>query len=124
MRRFAIIDGQLLGVLGISLSLSMFSSMSSAASMQDAAQVKQGQQVFNDQKCQICRAIGGKGNKQNPLDGVGTKLSAEDIRQWITHPDVMAAKVQSKKKPPMPKTYVKLRAADLDPLVTYLQSLK
>jgi mono/diheme cytochrome c family protein len=124
MRRFALIDGQLLGVLGISLSVSMFSSVSSAVSMQDAAQVKQGQQLFNDQKCQICHAIAGKGNKQNPLDGVGTKLSAEDIRQWITHPDVMAAKVKSTKKPPMPKTYAKLPAADLDALVAYLQSLK
>jgi mono/diheme cytochrome c family protein len=111
-------------VLGISLSVSMLSSVSSAVSMQDAAQVKQGQQLFNDQKCQICHAIAGKGNKQNPLDGVGTKLSAEDIRQWITHPDVMAAKVKSTKKPPMPKTYAKLPAADLDALVAYLQSLK
>jgi hypothetical protein len=36
----------------------------------------------------------------------------------------MAAKVKSTKKPPMPKTYAKLPAADLDALVAYLQSLK
>ncbi len=28
----------------------------------------------------------GKGSKANPLDGVGAKLSADDIRQWITNP--------------------------------------
>ena len=36
---------------------------------------------------QICHAIAGKGNKANPLDGVGKKLSADEIRQWIVNPD-------------------------------------
>ena len=36
----------------------------------------------------------------------------------------MAAKVGSTKKPPMPKKYDKLAAADLDALVAYMQSLK
>ena len=91
---------------------------------QDAAKAKEGQKVYAAQKCQACHAIAGKGSKANPLDGVGGKLSADDIRQWITSPKEMTAKAQSTKKPPMPDKYDKLPAADLDSLVAYLQSLK
>ena len=95
-----------------------------AAAGQDDAQIKRGQEVYTAQKCQMCHAIAGKGNKSNPLDGVAAKLSADDIRQWITHPAEMTAKAKSTKKPPMPNKYGSLPAADLDALVAYLQSLK
>jgi mono/diheme cytochrome c family protein len=91
---------------------------------QDAAPVKHGEEVYTAQKCQLCHSIGGKGNKTNPLDGVGAKLSADDIRKWITHPDEMMAQTKSTKKPPMPKKYDKLPPADIDALVAYVQSLK
>ena len=94
------------------------------AAGQDAAAIKHGQQVYTAQKCQVCHAVAGKGNKSNPLDGVGTKLSAEDVRQWITNPTEMTAKTKSAKKPPMPNKYSKLPVADIDGLVAYVQSLK
>ena len=90
----------------------------------DDAQIKRGAEVYAAQKCQMCHAIAGKGNKTNPLDGVGTKLSPEDIKQWITHPAEMTAKAKSTKKPPMPAKYAALPPADVDALVAYLQSLK
>jgi mono/diheme cytochrome c family protein len=102
----------------------LFAATSAASAGQDAAQVKRGQEVFAAQKCSMCHAIAGKGGKQSPLDGVGAKLSADDIRQWITHPTEMTAKTKSTKKPPMPAKYGKLPAADLDALVAYMQSLK
>jgi mono/diheme cytochrome c family protein len=86
--------------------------------------VKQGQDVYAAQKCQICHSIAGKGSKTNPLDGVGAKLSAEEIRNWIVDPVAMTAKTKSTKKPPMPAKYSKLPAAELDALVAYMQSLK
>jgi mono/diheme cytochrome c family protein len=95
-----------------------------ASAGQDAAAIKRGQEVYTAQKCQVCHSIAGKGGKASPLDGVGTKLSAEDIRQWITHPKEAAAKAKSTKKPPMPAKYASLPAADLDALVAYMQSLK
>jgi mono/diheme cytochrome c family protein len=95
-----------------------------AAAGQDDAQIKRGQEVYTAQKCQLCHSVAGKGSKTNPLDGVGAKLSADDIRKWITHPDEMTAQTKSTKKPPMPKKYDKLPAADLDALVAYVQSLK
>jgi mono/diheme cytochrome c family protein len=93
-----------------------------AAAQDDA--VKKGQGVYAAQKCSICHSIAGKGNKQNPLDGVGKKLSADDIRAWIVDPAGMTAKTKSTKKPPMPSKYSKLPAAELDALVAYMQSLK
>jgi mono/diheme cytochrome c family protein len=106
--------------------LVVFALVSSAgiATAQDAAQVKKGREVYTAQKCSVCHAIAGKGNKTNPLDGVGAKLSAADIRAWIATPIEAAAKAKSTKKPPMPVKYGKLPAADLDALVAYMQSLK
>jgi mono/diheme cytochrome c family protein len=92
------------------------------AAAQDAA--KKGADVYTAQKCQLCHAIAGKGNKSNPLDGVGAKLSVDDIRQWITHPTEAAAKAKSTKKPAMPAKFGSLPAADIDALVAYMQSLK
>ena len=94
------------------------------ATGQDAAQIKRGEEVYSAQKCQVCHSIAGKGNKMNPLDGVGKKLTAADIREWIVHPAEMTAKSKSTKKPPMPAKYSTLAAADLDALVAYLLSLK
>lgn len=90
----------------------------------DEAQIQRGQDVYTAQKCQMCHAIAGKGNKMTPLDGVGKKLSLEDTKKWITSPVEMAAKVKSTKKPPMPAKYGTLPAADVDALVAYMQSLK
>jgi mono/diheme cytochrome c family protein len=86
--------------------------------------VKKGEEVYAAQKCQQCHSIAGKGKKQNPLDGVGKKLSTDDIRQWIVDPVAMAKKAESKKKPPMQNKYSKLPAADIDALVAYMASLK
>ncbi len=94
------------------------------AAGQGDAQIKRGQEVYNAQKCMVCHAIAGKGNKQNPLDGVGKKLTADEIREWITHPTEMSAKTKSTKKPPMPAKYGTLPAADIDALVAYMASLK
>ena len=85
---------------------------------------KKGEAVYAAQKCSMCHAIAGKGNKANPLDGIGAKLSAAEIREWIVDPVGMAKKNKSTKKPPMTNKYSKLPAADIDALVAYMQSLK
>jgi len=91
------------------------------AAGQDAAK---GKEVYAAQKCSTCHSIAGQGKKQNPLDGVGSKLSAADIKEWIVNPKEMTAKTKSTKKPVMPAKYSKLPPADIDALVAYMQSLK
>ena len=93
--------------------------LASAASAQDA---KKGQQLFAEQKCSLCHSIGESGNKKGPLDDVGSKLSAEEIRLWITDSKTMTAKTKATRKPPM-KTYT-LPKEDIDALVAYLTTLK
>ena len=85
---------------------------------------EKGKAVYAAQKCSMCHSIAGTGGKASPLDGVGTKLSAADIRAWIVTPKDMEKKTKSTKKPPMPDRYSKLPAADLDALVAYMVSLK
>ena len=91
------------------------------AAAQDAAA---GEKVYTAQKCSVCHSIAGKGSKANPLDGVGAKLSAADIKEWIVNPVEMTAKAKSTKKPPMPAKFKSLPAADIDALVAYMLSLK
>jgi mono/diheme cytochrome c family protein len=104
--------------------MTMVALLAAGAGTAAAQDAKRGAEVYAAQKCQMCHAIAGKGNKSNPLDGVGSKLSAEDIKRWITHPAEMTAKTKSTKKPPMPAKYASLPPADLDALVAYMQSLK
>ena len=83
-----------------------------------------GKAVYDAQKCSMCHSVAGAGGKTSALDGVGKKLSADDIRAWIVTPKDMEKKTNSTKKPPMPDRYAKLPAADLDALVAYMVSLK
>jgi mono/diheme cytochrome c family protein len=116
-----LINRTILSVAAVTFAAGMATPLAAA---QDDAQVKKGQEVYAAQKCSVCHAIAGKGNKQNPLDGVGKKLSADEIRQWITNPKEMTAKTNSTKKPPMPAKYGSLPKEDLDALVAYMVSLK
>jgi mono/diheme cytochrome c family protein len=83
----------------------------------------QGQQVFEAQKCSLCHSVAGKGNAKGPLDGVGSKYTAAELKQWIVNPTEMSKKHNATRKPPM-KSFASLAAADVDALVTYLQTLK
>ena len=91
---------------------------------QDAKAVDRGKAVFSEQKCSLCHAVAGKGNPKGPLDDVGSKLTAEQIKQWITDPVGTAAKTTPapKRKPAMKKK--DLPEADVDALVVLLAGLK
>ena len=78
--------------------------------------------LFADQKCTLCHSIGDKGNKKGPLDGVGSKLKADEIREWIVDAKGMTAKTKATRKPDM-KAYA-LPKDDVDALVAYLSTLK
>jgi mono/diheme cytochrome c family protein len=82
-----------------------------------------GESVYAAQKCSVCHSIAGKGNAKGPLDAVGAKYSAEELRQWLIAPRVMSEKVKATRKPLMPE-YTKLSKEDLDGLVAYLGTLK
>jgi mono/diheme cytochrome c family protein len=82
-----------------------------------------GEKVYAAQKCSVCHSIAGKGNAKGPLDNVGAKYSAEELRQWMIAPRVMSEKLKATRKPVMPE-YTKLSKEDLDAVVAYLSTLK
>ena len=95
--------------------------ISASAYAQDAGR---GRQAFVDSKCLVCHSLGDEGNKKGAaLDGVGAKLTAEQIRGWITNAPEMAAKANITRKPPM-KAYTDFPKQKVDDLVAYLISLK
>jgi len=87
-----------------------------------AQSVDVGQKVYTAQKCSICHSVGGVGNKKGPMEDAAAKLSADEIRQWITDAPAMAAKTNAARKPAM-KSYT-LPKEELDGLVAYVKSLK
>ena len=104
-------------VMGLAICLGL----AAAAAAQDA-KVAKGEKVFADQKCALCHSVGEKGNKKGPLDTMVAKLSASEIREWITDAKGMTAKTKADRKPEM-KQYT-LSKDDVDLLVAYVLSLK
>ncbi len=108
-RRFALIAAAACAVVALAV----------PASAQDKAKVEQGSALFTSQKCIMCHSIGAKGNKKGPLDDVGAKLKAEDIRHWIASPDEMRVKSNATRTPAMKQ--MNLSKDQIDALVAFLQ---
>jgi len=94
--------------------------VANTASAQD--KVARGLAVYGEQKCSLCHSVAGKGNAKGPLDAVGAKLNAADLKAWIVDAKGMTAKTKSTRKPDM-KNYT-MPEADVDALVAYMQTLK
>ena len=97
-------------------------SLAGLALAQDA-KVDRGKAVYAEQKCKMCHSVAGEGNAKGSLDGVGSKLKAEEMKQWLANPKEMAEKAKADRKPPM-KSFATLSAEDSDALVAYLLTLK
>ena len=91
------------------------------ASAQGAAE--KGAAVYAASKCATCHALDGKGMAKGPLDGVGSKLTADEIRAWIVTPAEMTKKTGATRKPPM-RAYASMPKEDLDALVAFMASKK
>ena len=109
--------GRMLGVMMVTVAFAATASTAAA----DDAQVQRGVAVYAAQKCSLCHTIAGVG-KRTALDGVGSKLTTEEIREWLVAPKAAAAKAKSTVKPVM-KDYSKLPPADIDALVAYMKTL-
>jgi mono/diheme cytochrome c family protein len=103
------------GLMGLALLAS--------AIVANAQTMDKGGAVFAAQKCSLCHALDGKGNAKGPLDGIGSKLKADEIRQWILNPAEMAAKAKAERKPTM-KAFATMPKDDLDALVAFLAAKK
>lgn len=82
---------------------------------QDAAA---GQKVFQRERCGMCHTA-----TRNSLSDVGSKLTADQIKEWIKTPAAAAKKGNVTMKPPM-RSFEKLSEKDVNNLVAYLQTMK
>ena len=89
-----------------------------------ATPVAAGRKIYEHEKCATCHQIARLGNSRFPLDGVGSRLTADQIRRWITETARMEAALPTLPAVRMSATQYKLKPADLDALVAYLASLK
>lgn len=103
-------------VVALALGLGTSGLSAGEAAAPDAEKAGKGQQVYAAQRCSMCHSIAGKGNPKNPLDDVGARMSADDMKKYITNPK--SVKADSKMK-----TYSSLPAEDLEALVSYLKTL-
>ena len=97
----------------------------SAPAPQDA-KVAAGKKAYEANKCSTCHKIAGVG-KMSALDGVGSKLSAAEIKQWLVSPAEMEAKL---KEPPKGTESManalrtkKIEPGEIDAITAYLQTL-
>jgi len=112
MRYFALIAG----LVGL---------MTSPVVAQDAKLVQAGKELYAGKTCARCHMVGGRGYKAGKLDGVAKRMSADDMRKWLTAPADMEAKLDQKPKVRMSsRKKMHLTDADVSALVAYLMTLK
>lgn len=79
--------------------------------------VDNGKEVYADQKCMMCHSIAGIGNKGHPLDEIGSKMKADELKQFLMNPKETKPNI-------IMKAYSNLPEKDIDDLVAYLTTLK
>jgi cytochrome c553 len=105
------------GVLALALAASPIAVAGQTAQI-GAPALDRGARVYAAQKCARCHSLDGKDAKKRPLDTIGTRITAEEIRLWIVDPVDMAKKTEPPHKAVM-KAY-KLPQEDLAALVAFL----
>ncbi len=105
-------------MLGMTLSLCFWLPLAAPALADESAKpLEKGKEVYAAQHCSMCHSIAGKGNPRTPLDDIGSKLTPEQIKKYVTSPKEVKADSKMKAYPGLP-------AADLDALASYLSTLK
>jgi len=85
------------------------------------ARLAAGRAAFQRLNCMNCHSVAGKGNPANPLDGVGSRLDKQGLRDWALGQGSAADKLSAgakRQKAPVAKD------PDLPALLDYLASLK
>jgi mono/diheme cytochrome c family protein len=91
----------------------------------EAGDCAKGEDLFAqaNPRCTVCHSVAGKGNPLGPLDGVGDRLSRDEIKAWLQRPAEMAKTRATTRKPAM-VPYPEFSDEELDALVAYLATLK
>lgn len=99
-------------------------SVGAALNAQSDPRVEAGRKVYEREKCAGCHQIARQGNSRFPLDGVGARLTPEQIRRWITNTAEMEDALPRLPAIRMSSTKYRLSKDELDAIVAYLSTLK
>ena len=91
---------------------------------QSPEQIDAGRKLYQAEKCSTCHQVAGQGNRMFPLDGVGARLSADEIRRWFTHTEEMENALPRRPAIRMSSRKYNFSDQDLAALVAYLRTLK
>lgn len=86
-------------------------------------QIARGQDVFTRNNCSSCHSVAGKGSPRSPLDGVGSRLTRDELHNRIVAGESVRAAL-SPRAISAKQRYAELPAADMDALLDYLASLR
>lgn len=81
-----------------------------------------GRLTYARHDCASCHAISGRGNPRHPLDGVGERRSAEELREYVTATGAAANKLSDttvRRK----ARYREIPADEMTALINYLSTL-
>lgn len=86
-------------------------------------QISRGREVFARENCSGCHSVAGEGSPRSPLDGVGNRRARGELHDWVVadesvHPELPSRAIAAKQR------YVELSSADMDALLSYLDSLR
>jgi mono/diheme cytochrome c family protein len=96
-----------------------------AASAQNATLVQAGKALYVSNRCARCHSIDGKGYKNGKLDGVVSKMTAADMKKWLTNPAEMEATLTKKPKVKMSsRKNMRLSDTDVTALIAYLRTIR
>lgn len=87
----------------------------------EPARLALGRAVLEREGCLQCHALGGSGNPRSPLDGIGARRPAADIRQWIVADAAVADRLPARIAQ-VKQRYRALPEDELDALIEYLLS--
>jgi cytochrome c553 len=94
-----------------------------ASPTSDPALVARGRTVFEERACTRCHAAEGRGNPRLPLDGVGSRRTATELRAFVTGAGV-AREQLTRSALRAKEEFANLPSTELDALTAYLTALR
>ncbi len=103
--------------IAVGLSGMLISMVSCNLLLAEGPEIEKGKKIFDEKRCSLCHAIGGKGGKKGPdLSDVGSKRDSDWLMKFLQDPK---GTIPDTKMMP-----VKATKEELSALVDYLLSLK
>lgn len=92
-------------------------------SMPENPAMTDGRSLYEAKQCGTCHSINGVGNPRHPLDGVGGRLNAAELRDAITGSGSIGSAL-SKTVRQRKARYAEMQAEEMTSLIAYLSSLE